>query len=1831
MISDNFMRIFFKKFLLSFLILALLLTQFQSNILAEDLSSKANTTEETTSQKEGENEQDIFASYFGLMPKTMEGNDSRVLFYVNFYDDNNSLIIENVPFYTGGGVVYPLVDLDGNPTPSLNPNHRYWSYSLDSNEKADLDLVNVEYSDEELTVEPFVVKEVNLYAVNISDEASIDYTIKYQYADGTVAYPTYHVTLLESETKEVVSPAIIGAIADINTVTLSKDTVTETIVTYTVSTTKEASYVVEHHFEGLDGNFVADESLTETFVGNTNELTSATSKEVEGFLADQSIKQAIINEDGSTKIIIEYSRNSYFVIFNTGGGEYIPPMHIKYGANVSLPTTASRDGYVFDGFDTTITTMPAHDVNVNAKWVAKDTTYKVVVWVEDPNALQSVALNTDEVELYDTTNYNFHSSFELNAKTGDIITDIDKALLPVIKEEFEDKGIYETYANYSWDDTQKTEIVIAGDGSTTVNVYYTLKVYTLRFYGDTKNTFNFNGKTYYYWGGGEYTLRAKLGQNITDIYPQPSKVTVSSGKTVSGWRIDALDGVEYTNVSSRHIFTIDLISKDGNAKLIYGNYDKNIYNAYFEATDEEIANDEVIKVNHNGNLYVLSDAYSEIIHQQSSWGIYPKVIEGLNYVDKNTAGNVFSVYYDRIEYDIVHHNGTEILTDLTYTGSFGESLKEPTVITKDGYTFDGWYYDEYFNQKVDFTNDLIEHATDGELMVFAKWTPIVHQVTLSANGGTLLNTISSINENTITLDILHMEKVGELEDYIISRPGYIFAGWYNDLNDNNIMDDGEAFSLNSNIIEDVTIKANWIPTPNISYTVIHQFAGDDASNITLEQVVNGQTIDSEVTVSALTSNELISKGWSAGYYISDKPTQTITISEKDNIVIFTYSKPIEKVYTYQVQYLYNGEIISETETFITKSPEISIIGKNVTGYELMGDDVIYVELKDSENVIIFNYDKTDTEGTITIIVKDPEGNIIDTVIVDTLTEGTTISPNDLKDIIESDLEVSEYLKDNNLNLDNLSTDKEYVTNDTVFEITAEYSGVNIEYYDYQGNLLTTIKEELGAKPSYTTINSEGTNFLYWSNEANGTTNVDSISKDTLKLYEVVEHKVEFEVEGIIKKDGFVIHNENSFAAGFEPTKENNDFLGWQVAGDTTLYVDETILTYTITGPTKFVAVFKEHPIISYFNFDGKLLDEKHEIVGNAPSMKTVDYETEGTQFIKWVDKDGNDVELISKDITELYAVVSHDVNFYSNSELFNTTEIVRNNTVELPTTLPTLEDHRFMGWSTYENGAVLSNEEISKLVVTGEMNFYAIYIEEIKVTYYDYTGFVHLENNVELLGDKPAISTLTYPTDATLFVKWVDESGNDVDVITKDTTKLYAVVTHKVDFIYETTTLSSEAYLHDSNLVILENINELVKEDRRFMGWSSTLGGEVLEKLPTTVTEPLTYYAVYVNYELNIEATNTEDNVVTKVYDGKLLTFDGIFDANNELGESLTGVEYKYYADAEMTIEITDLTSFGITNVGTVNIYVKGTKPGHNDAHLTITLEIIARHVTINVPNLTINQGNTISDSLLSQLLESSIANITTYAEGNALINEDDLGEINVVINGLNNNLIRNNIDIIGLAFTTEAGIVPVVNSVEYGTINSNYLVTVNFGDVNVVSAPVITNPVTTPVPTATPIPTVNPTIIPTVVPTITPTVVPTPDVEDDLAIEDNQTPETGDNNDENITDENTPETIFAKGTWSLVNLILAIISLVSAIFVIGRFNKSKDENEYEVTDSKKHYVLLNVISAVVMIVIFVLTQDLTLKMVLVDMWTIVMIIIAIAQAIFFYNTEKKYEEVDQA
>ena len=107
-----------------------------------------------------------------------------------------------------------------------------------------------------------------------------------------------------------------------------------------------------------------------------------------------------------------------------------------------------------------------------------------------------------------------------------------------------------------------------------------------------------------------------------------------------------------------------------------------------------------------------------------------------------------------------------------------------------------------------------------------------------------------------------------------------------------------------------------------------------------------------------------------------------------------------------------------------------------------------------------------------------------------------------------------------------------------------------------------------------------------------------------------------------------------------------------------------------------------------------------------------------------------------------------------------------------------------------------------------------------------------------------------------------------------------------------------------------------------------------------------------------------------------------------------------------------------------------------------------------------------------------------------------------------------------------------------------------------------------------------------------------------------------------------TPLSAFP-GAWALVNLICTVLTvLLSAALLAGLAGKRSKEEENK-QNRKTFWRVMSLVPAPLAVLVFLLTENLRDPMVLVDRWTLLMVILALVEMLVAVFSRKTKENAD--
>ncbi|MBO7125668.1 MAG: InlB B-repeat-containing protein, partial [Bacteroidales bacterium] len=241
----------------------------------------------------------------------------------------------------------------------------------------------------------------------------------------------------------------------------------------------------------------------------------------------------------------------------------------------------------------------------------------------------------------------------------------------------------------------------------------------------------------------------------------PTNVT-KTGYTFAGW---------YENSSCLGTSVSEITDSDMGDKSYWAKWIENVYDVSFHENEGTINNNVVIE---NYTFSVGASLPADVTRKGYSFGGW--------YDNEECSGNPvtlittteygekeFWAKWDIINYSITFNNngGTFSIQEIPSSYQLGTEITLPRQISREGYTFDGWY------DNSNFTNteiSRIENDEVGNKLFYAKWLVNTYDITLNTNEGT----INSGNVANYTYGY------GISLPSDVTKPGYSFAGWYAD-------------------------------------------------------------------------------------------------------------------------------------------------------------------------------------------------------------------------------------------------------------------------------------------------------------------------------------------------------------------------------------------------------------------------------------------------------------------------------------------------------------------------------------------------------------------------------------------------------------------------------------------------------------------------------------------------------------------------------------------------------------------------------------------------------------------------------------------------------------------------------------------------------------------------------------------------------------------------------------------------------------------------------------------------------------------------------------------
>ncbi len=708
-------------------------------------------------------------------------------------------------------------------------------------------------------------------------------TVKIQYmrydyiknADGNLvltdngqAFNPYVATLLKNSSlnTEVTFPTMVGydrylgdSETPSDTLEIDLTNIQEDFVYVVKYKPAQVDYTVRYYFQNVyDDNYVENPDLgpTQSAKGATgsNPDLSLVEAQFPGFTSLYYEPEAIA-ADGSTEFEVYYERNYYLMEFDCNEGYGTDTLYVRYGTYISVPQPV-KTGYVFKGWDlvksenpdNTITSgdgtadvlpleMPCYNSAYKAIWETTETQFTVIYWRENA----------------DDDGYSYWGSEEFQATSSTTVNGSDNVPKSVsnatIDGEIIDESVYFTYN----DSLTDKGVLVKGDGTTIVNVYYDRKTYELRFYYARRGNNGSGNVVISNYTPNGYTTNATGANQLTSGVTWSSyrgttmpSIIDSDYTTATGPNDSGLGWTGYRQEGTTRYYYLAFRAKYGaNIESIwpanaFSSLNNNIWNFGSWATESgsKYRGDNTSNANIVGPYPVLShllvvNPNNDIAHNFVAWWGQEGRSESQN--DK-VAPHIYHIYYEALPSelggdDVVLYEGTYYKLSRNIT--FAAAHKKTSATRVDpfeyaGYTIAGQGENDDPDNSANCMNE--EH---GHYCNTYYYTRNEHEISFSNH-----NAISNNNGKTFPAKNL---KYGEnistalpstavAPDYEPPYPdgiepnAFVFQGWYT----TSQFLPGTEVQWNTMTVpdNDVTLYAKWVPvTHNVYFYSLYTDVG----------------------------------------------------------------------------------------------------------------------------------------------------------------------------------------------------------------------------------------------------------------------------------------------------------------------------------------------------------------------------------------------------------------------------------------------------------------------------------------------------------------------------------------------------------------------------------------------------------------------------------------------------------------------------------------------------------------------------------------------------------------------------------------------------------------------------------------------------------------------------------------------------------------------------------------------------------------------------------------------------------------------------------------------
>ena len=927
----------------------------------------------------------------------------------------------------------------------------------------------------------------------------------------------------------------------------------------------------------------------------------------------------------------------------------------------------------------------------------------------------------------------------------------------------------------------------------------------------------------------------------------------------------------------------------------------------------------------------------------------------------------------------------------------GETIEMPDNPEKEGYVFQGWFWDEGTWTQPFTASSLLNQPVSEALSVYAYF---ISEAELAATRLVTFETMGAgaVNPMRIGVGATIPQPQG------LSRPGYYLVGWYREAD----------FTTKWNfatdkVTADMTLYAKWVSSNDMAGAEI--IAGD--------MVINGRNADIRIPNASATFSfsEHITVSPYAVYGIytdqactAEIPSGIVDVNIGNNVfyIMVTsgngsnksiYTANVYRRHMFNVKYIYNNgisdkSITVEEDSLLTYEDPGTKTGYTFAGWSDWNFDIDRV----SENVVI-QAQWTANEYDITF--DSAMGSAVPQATVTYNEEYTWPVPERTGYTFLGWQSGEDMLTDASgasLSVWNVAENTAVVAVWEVIEYSVSYE--NLKGAANPNVINYTIEDEI----TFAAVSKDGYTFVEWLDE--GGSAIEGISKGSIgnrvisAVWELIGYTATFVADGVKVADipfnvetVSVTEPEIPAKTGYTAEWEDYSFI----ARDITVNAVYTPVIYKV-----IYNIAGAYDVDTPVNTNPTSYTIEDETITLVPASKT------GYTFVKWT-KDGEDITEIAQGshgditVTAVWEVIEYNIEYIDAPVNSNVTSY----TVETATfalTDPEKTGYDFVNWT--ENGIAVTEipqGSYGDKTITANWN-----VHVYTITYTGVTGEYDVDTPVNTNPTSYTIEdeTITFvPAGKTgyTFVKWT-EGGEDITEIAAGShgditvTAVWQTVTYTLDMIME-----NDEGGYDGHYDGEENRTSFTVEEEftfiepvcdirgyEFKGWYTLKNdGEKVEGIALGTVGNKIYYARWQRSEYTITYYNIDNSINSNPTNYNMDSETFTLVNPTKTGYSFDG----WYSDADLSV-VAD-TTIETNSIGNLAFYAKwtptvytvtyvlydGTNSGSNPASYTIEDEI-----TLSAPTKGgYSFGGWFTDSAFENRIDKialgSTGNMTLYAK----------------------------------------------------------------------------------------------------------------------------------------------------------------------------------------------------------------------------------------------------------